>query len=46
MEDKYNEAKKILEQYNQTHLLLQYEKLDNEKKEYLLNQIINIDMNN
>lgn len=45
MESKYNEAKKILEQYNQTHLLSQYEKLDNEKKEYLLNQIINIDFN-
>ena len=43
MENKYNEAKKILEKYNQTHLLSQYEKLDNEKKECLLNQIINID---
>lgn len=43
MEDKYNKAKKILEKYNQTHLLSQYEKLDDEKKEYLLNQIINID---
>jgi len=43
LENKYNEAKKILEKYNQTHLLSQYEKLDNEKKEYLLNQIINID---
>ena len=42
MESKFNEAKKILEQYNQTHLLSQYDKLDNEKKEYLLNQIINI----
>lgn len=42
MENKYNEAKKILEKYNQKHLLLQYEKLDKEKKEYLLNQIINI----
>ena len=43
MENKFNQAKKILEQYNQTHLLSQYEKLDNEKKEYLLNQVINID---
>lgn len=42
MENKYDKAKKILEQYNQTHLLSQYEKLDNEKKEYLLNQIVNI----
>ena len=45
MENKYNKAKKILERYNQTHLLSQYEKLNNEKKEYLLNQIINIDFN-
>lgn len=43
MEDKYNKSKKILEQYNQTHLLSQYEKLNDEKKEHLLNQIINID---
>ena len=43
MENKYKEAKKIIEQYNQTHLLSQYEKLNDEKKEYLLNQINNID---
>ncbi len=43
MQNKYNEAKKILEQYNQTHLLSQYDKLDDEKKEQLLNQITNID---
>ena len=43
MKNKYDEAKQILEKYNQTHLLSQYEKLDDEKKEYLLNQIINID---
>lgn len=43
MENKYNEAKKKLEQYNQKHLLSQYEKLNDEKKEHLLNQIINID---
>ena len=43
MEDKFNMAKKILEEYKQEHLLSQYEKLDNEKKEILLNQIINID---
>ena len=43
LEEKFNKAKTILEQYNQTHLLSQYEKLDNEKKEYLLNQIISID---
>ncbi len=43
MEEKYNQAKKILEKYNQTHLLKNYEKLDNSKKEYLLKQIENID---
>ena len=43
LENKYNEAKKKLEQYSQIHLLSQYEKLNDEKKEYLLNQIINID---
>ena len=43
IDESYNKAKKILEKYNQTHLLSQYEKLDNKKKEYLLNQIINID---
>ncbi len=43
LEEKFNKARKILEQYNQTHLLSHYEKLDDIKKEYLLNQIINID---
>lgn len=43
MGNKYNEAKKKLEKYNQIHLLSQYEKLNDEKKEHLLNQIINID---
>ena len=43
MEEKYNQAKKILEKYNQEHLLANYDKLDNLKKEYLLNQITNID---
>ena len=43
MENKYNQAKKILENYNQMHLLSQYEKLDDVKKEYLLDQIINMD---
>lgn len=43
MENKYDEAKRILEEYNQKHLLSQYNKLDDYKKEYLLNQILNID---
>ena len=45
LENKYNQAKQILEKYNQTHLLSQYEKLDNLNKEYLLNQIMDIDFN-
>lgn len=43
MESKYHKAKLILEKYNQIHLLSQYNKLDDYKKEYLLNQILNID---
>lgn len=45
MENKYNEAKNIIEKYGQEHLLKQYNKLDNQKKEDLLNQIFNIDFN-
>ena len=43
MKTKYEEAKNILKKYNQEHLLNQYEKLNNEKKDYLLNQIMRID---
>ena len=42
MEAKLEEAKNILKKYNQEHLLSQYDKLNEEKKEYLLNQILNI----
>ena len=42
MESKLEIAKKILEENNQEHLLSQYEKLSDDKKEYLLNQILNI----
>ena len=42
MENKLQEAKNILKKYNQEHLLFQYENLSKEKKEYLLNQILNI----
>ena len=45
MEDRYNEAKKILEKYNQTHLLSQYNNLNNKQKDILLNQIASIDFN-
>ena len=37
------EAKAKLEKYGQEHLMLSYERLDNEGKEKLLNQIENID---
>ena len=43
MENKLENAKNILKKYNQEHLLQRYEKLNNDKKEYLLNQIFNID---
>ena len=43
MENKLEKAKSILKKYNQEHLLFQYENLRGEKKEYLLNQILNID---
>lgn len=43
MEEKYKKAKQILDRYNQKQLLSQYEKLDDERKEYLLNQILDID---
>ena len=43
MKTKLEEATNILKKYNQEHLLFQYEKLSEEKKEYLLNQILRID---
>lgn len=43
MEEKYYEAQRILQEYNQEHLLSSYEKLDNSKKEELLREILNID---
>jgi len=43
MEDKYNLAKEILSKYNQEHLLMFYDELDDSEKETLLNQILNID---
>lgn len=42
MENKLELAKEILKKYNQEHLLSQYEKLSEKNKEYLLNQILNI----
>lgn len=43
MEDKLSIAKGILKKYNQEHLLQEYNNIDTTKKEYLLNQILNID---
>ena len=43
MEDKYNLAKEILIKYNQEHLLMFYDELDDSQKEKLLKQILSID---
>lgn len=40
---KFKKAKKILEKYNQVHLLNFFDELDKDKKELLLTQIFNID---
>ena len=40
---KYDDAKKILEKYNQEHVLKSYERLKDEDKEKLLDQILRID---
>jgi len=39
----YEEANKIVKKYGQEHLLSGYEKLDNSKKQELINQIMSID---
>lgn len=43
MHDKFEQAKKIVEKYEQQHLLNYYENLNDEKKEELLNQIFEVD---
>ena len=43
MNSKYSEAKKIVEKYGQQHLLNFYDKLTEDKKEKLLDQILSID---
>lgn len=43
MINELEEAKVILKKFNQEHLLNGYEKLDDKKKQELLNQILNID---
>lgn len=41
--DNFLKAKEILKEYNQEHLLSFYDELDNEQKEFLVNQILRID---
>lgn len=41
--DKYLEAKKVLKDFNQEHLLYFYDELNDLQKEALLNQILSID---
>ena len=43
MEEKIKEVKDIIEKNNQTHLLSAFDELDDNKKEILLNQILEID---
>lgn len=45
MEKKYLAAEKILKKYGQEHLLSQYDKLDDEKKAKLLDEILTLDFN-
>lgn len=43
MEENYEKALNIIKKYNQEHLLNNFENLSQDKKEKLLNQILNID---
>lgn len=43
MDKRYEEAKEILKQYNQEHLLIWYDKLIEQKREELIEQILKID---
>ena len=45
MKEKYVKAKNILKQYNQEHILDFYDELDENQKENLINQILNINFN-
>lgn len=45
MEEKYQRALEILKEYNQEHILNNYNNLSDEKKEKLLDQILTIDFN-
>lgn len=43
MEEKLKKVKEIIKENNQEHLLIKYDQLDEEKKEKLLDQILDID---
>ena len=43
MNEKLEKTKKLLKKYGQEHLLLKYDEMDDEQKEYLLEQINDID---
>ena len=43
MNEKYEKAKKLTQEYRQEHLLKFYDELDSEKKDELLDQILSID---
>jgi len=43
MEENLKKAKNILNKYGQEHLLSFFDELENDKKEFLLNQILKID---
>ena len=43
MNEKYEKAKELLKKYNQEQLLMCYDKLNEEHKERLLDQILKID---
>ena len=43
MNEKLEKIKKLLKKYGQEHLLLKYDEMNDEQKEYLLNQIEDID---
>ena len=45
MEEKYEAAKKILEKYGQEQLLSNYERLTEDKKKQLLDEILTLDFN-
>ena len=45
MDEKYMAAEEVLKKYGQEHLLSQYEKLSEENKSKLLDEILTLDLN-